>query len=39
MGMIYAIKKPEKEAMPYKIMAVISAYLIVFTIVYAASMR
>jgi hypothetical protein len=28
-GLIYSIKKPEKEALPYKIMAVISAYLIV----------
>lgn len=32
MGLIYSIKKPEKEATPYKVIAVISAYLIVFTI-------
>ncbi|MBH1942093.1 hypothetical protein I5677_14420 [Mobilitalea sibirica] len=34
MGIIYAIKKPEKEATPYKFMAVISAYLIIFTLLY-----
>lgn len=34
MGIIYAIKKPEEEATPYKIMAVVSAYLIIFTLVF-----
>lgn len=28
-GVINAIKKPEKEAMPYTLMAIISAYLII----------
>lgn len=32
-GIINAIKKPEKEAVPYIIMAVISAYLIIIPII------
>jgi hypothetical protein len=34
MGIIYSIKKPEKESTPYKIIAVISAYLIIFTFMF-----
>nr|WP_312578005.1 hypothetical protein [Sedimentibacter sp.] len=29
LGIIYAIKKPENEATPYLIMAIVSAYLII----------
>ena len=36
-GIIYAIKKPEKEATPYIIMAVISAYLIIFPLFFFGS--
>ena len=31
-GVINAIKKPKKDAMPYTIMAIISAYLIIIPI-------
>jgi len=34
MGIIYSIKKPEKEATPYKIIAVISAYLIIIPLIF-----
>lgn len=34
MGLIYSIKKPEEEATPYKIMAVVSAYLIIITFIF-----
>lgn len=34
MGLIYAIKKPEKDATPYKIISVVSAYLIIMTLFY-----
>lgn len=30
LGIIYAIKKPKNEATPYIVMAVVSAYLIIF---------
>jgi hypothetical protein len=33
-GLIYSIKKPEKEAAPYKIIAVISAYLIMLQLIF-----
>lgn len=33
-GVINAIKKPEKEAMPYTVMAIISAYLIIMPLMY-----
>lgn len=33
-GLINAIKKPKEEAMPYTIMAIISAYLIILPIIY-----
>ena len=32
-GVINAIKKPDKEAKPYTIMAIISAYLIIIPII------
>ena len=32
-GVINAIKKPDKEAVPYIIMAIISAYLIIIPII------
>ena len=34
LGIIYSIKKPENEATPYKIMAVISSYLIIIPLFY-----
>jgi hypothetical protein len=33
-GVINAIKKPEKEAIPYTVMAIISAYLIIMPFMY-----
>ncbi len=36
LGIIYAIKKPEKEATPYIIMAVVSAYLIVIPLFFGS---
>jgi hypothetical protein len=33
-GIIYAIKKPEKEATPYKNAAIVSAYLIIASFLY-----
>lgn len=33
-GLIYAIKKPENEAKPYKSAAIVSAYLIIATFLY-----
>jgi hypothetical protein len=33
-GVINAIRKPEKEAMPYTVMAIISAYLIIMPLMY-----
>lgn len=36
-GMIHAIKKPDKEATPYIIIAVISAYLIIIPFMYFKS--
>jgi hypothetical protein len=34
MGIIYGIKKPDNEARPYIIMAVISAYLIIIPLLF-----
>ncbi|MDF2673787.1 MAG: hypothetical protein K0R09_2052 [Clostridiales bacterium] len=33
-GIVNAIKKPENESMPYTVMAVISAYLIIMPLFY-----
>lgn len=33
-GIIFAIKKPNEEAMPYTVMAIISAYLIIMPSMY-----
>lgn len=37
MGLIHAIKKPENEATPYKIIAVVSFYFIIFALLLVLS--